>query len=162
MNQVKTKFPVLDEIMKATNLKHLLNVVVFGLEQLAPGGQVAISEDAAWFQQPVSVTLQRNTQTNKSWCGLKNTERLQYVYQMKHDVIFRLQSFTFFSDIFYQYSASLNESTCHTNKEWFLQKMCNSLCFRLYLDKVKLVSVPCILGQRVCVIQNTWRGETQC
>lgn len=41
-----------------TYLKHLLNVVVFGLEQLTPRGQVAVGEDAAGFQHPVSVTLQ--------------------------------------------------------------------------------------------------------
>lgn len=48
-------------MMKVTHLKHLLNVVVFGLEQLAPGGQVAVGEDATGFQQPVSVTLHRHT-----------------------------------------------------------------------------------------------------
>lgn len=52
--------------MKVTDLKHLLNVVVFGLEQLAPGGQVAVGEDSSGLQHPVSVTLQTNTQTNKS------------------------------------------------------------------------------------------------
>lgn len=43
--------------MKVTNLKHLVNVAVFVLEQLAPGGQVAVGEDTASLQQPVSVTL---------------------------------------------------------------------------------------------------------
>lgn len=47
-----------------TDLKHLLNVIVFGLEQLAPGGQVAVGEDAAGFQQPVSMTLHRHTHTH--------------------------------------------------------------------------------------------------
>ncbi len=46
-----------------TNLKHFLDVVVFGFEKLAPGGQVAVGEDAAGLQQPVSVTLQTNTDT---------------------------------------------------------------------------------------------------
>lgn len=44
-------------ISNCTNLKHFLNVVVFSLEQLAPGGQVAVGEDATGFQQPVSMTL---------------------------------------------------------------------------------------------------------
>lgn len=42
-------------------LKHLLNVGVFGLEQLAPRCQVAVGEDAAGFQHPVSVTLQMDS-----------------------------------------------------------------------------------------------------
>ena len=44
-----------------TCLKHFLNVVIFGLEQLAPGGEVAVGENAAGFQQPVGVSLQINT-----------------------------------------------------------------------------------------------------
>lgn len=44
-----------------TYLKHLLDVVVLGLEQLAPGGEVAVGEDAAGLQEPVSVTLQPNS-----------------------------------------------------------------------------------------------------
>lgn len=52
--------------MKVTDLKHFLNVVVFALEQLAPGGQVAVGEDAARFQQPVGVTLQKKENTKKT------------------------------------------------------------------------------------------------
>lgn len=52
----------LQQMWSNTYLKHLLSVVVFGLEQLAPGGQVAIGEDAAGLQQPVSVTLQTERQ----------------------------------------------------------------------------------------------------
>lgn len=80
-----TIFFVLEEVMEAmkTNLKHLLNVVIFGLEQLAPGSQVAVGEDAAGLQQPVSVTLQRNTQNKRTInplvlprYDLKKTDRL--------------------------------------------------------------------------------------
>lgn len=46
-----------------TYLEHLLDVVVFGFEQLTPGGQVAVGEDTAGLQHPVSVTLQTNTDT---------------------------------------------------------------------------------------------------
>lgn len=66
MNKLQTKCLALKEIMRATNLKHLLNVVVFGLEQLAPGRQVAVGEDTAGFQQPVSMTLQENTDRSLS------------------------------------------------------------------------------------------------
>lgn len=45
-------------------LEHLLDVVVFGLEQLAPGGQVAVGQDPTGLQQPVSVTLPPGTQHN--------------------------------------------------------------------------------------------------
>lgn len=44
-----------------TYLKHLLDVVVLCLEQLAPGGEVAVGEDAARLQEPVSVTLKPNS-----------------------------------------------------------------------------------------------------
>lgn len=44
-------------ISNCTNLEHFLNVVVFSLEQLAPGGQVAVGEDTTRFQHPVSMTL---------------------------------------------------------------------------------------------------------
>lgn len=47
--------------MAQTYLKHLLDVVVLGLEQLAPGGEVAVGEDAAGLQEPVSMTLQHNS-----------------------------------------------------------------------------------------------------
>lgn len=47
-------------------LKHLLNVVIFRLEQLAPGGQVTVGQDPAGFQQPVSVTLKSRTHNIKS------------------------------------------------------------------------------------------------
>lgn len=40
-----------------TYLKHLVDVVVLGLEQLAPRGEVAVGEDAAGLQEPVGVTL---------------------------------------------------------------------------------------------------------
>lgn len=49
-----------------TYLEHLVNVVVFGLQQLAPGGQVAVGEDAAGLQHPVSVTLQTKTDTTSN------------------------------------------------------------------------------------------------
>lgn len=67
--------------MKTTHLKHFLNVVIFGLEQLAPGGQVAVGEDAARFQQPVSVTLQKDTQ--------QNTIRLQLHSATMHSMTFK-------------------------------------------------------------------------
>ncbi len=65
-----------------THLKHLLDVVVLGLEQLAPGGQVAVGEDAAGLQHPVSVTLQTNTDTQPNQSINLQTDRLQYVRQM--------------------------------------------------------------------------------
>lgn len=43
--------------MKDTNLKHVVDVVVLGLEQLSPGRQAAVGEDSSGLQQPVSVAL---------------------------------------------------------------------------------------------------------
>lgn len=68
-----------------TYLKHLLNVVVFGLEQLAPGGQVAVGEDAAGLQHPVSVTLQTNKHKTNSISPLFLSGHGQR-HQMKRDV----------------------------------------------------------------------------
>lgn len=83
--------------MTGTDLKHLLNRVVFGLEQLAPGRQVAVGQDAAGFQQPVSVTLQKNAHFNKSISpssplghDLKKTRPVWCVYHMKDYVMLLL------------------------------------------------------------------------
>lgn len=56
-----------EELRQITNLKHLLYVVVFVFEQLAPGRQVAVGEDAAGFQQPESVTLKRDRNIDQSF-----------------------------------------------------------------------------------------------
>lgn len=60
------------EVLTKTYLKHLLNVVVLGLEQLTPGSQVAVGEDATRLQHPVGMTL-----------GNKQAQRSQYVHQIK-------------------------------------------------------------------------------
>lgn len=42
------------------HLKHLLDVGVLGLQQLAPGGEVAVGEDPAGLQQAEGMVLRRS------------------------------------------------------------------------------------------------------
>ena len=41
-----------------THLEHFLNVVIFTLQQLSPGGKIAVGENSSRFQQSVGMTLQ--------------------------------------------------------------------------------------------------------
>ena len=43
--------------MEGTHLEHGVDVVELGLQQVSPGCQVAVGEDAAGLQQPVGVGL---------------------------------------------------------------------------------------------------------
>lgn len=43
-----------------THLKHLLDVGVLGLQQLSPGGEVAVGEDPAGLQQAEGMVLRHS------------------------------------------------------------------------------------------------------
>lgn len=57
-------------------LKHLLNVVIFRLEQLAPGSEVAEGQDPPRFQQPVGVTLQTKSDPTQHQSGLHSCQNM--------------------------------------------------------------------------------------
>lgn len=139
-------------------LKHLLNVVVFGFEQLAPGRQVAVGEDAAGLQHPVSMTLQ-----TRSISPLSKKDRLPCVHQMKHNVCIDscfAPLFSFLHPLFMQTIPSiqwLSSSRILIFSGLLLRNLppCCALILTTYLNKIKLVSMPCVLWQRVCIIQDT-------
>lgn len=73
-------------------LKHLLNVVIFRLEQLAPRSQVAVGQDPPGFQQPVGMSLQTKSDPTQHQSGLhlvktwpKKKDTTSTVQQMIHD-----------------------------------------------------------------------------
>ena len=51
--------PTAGRMVEGTHLEHCVDVVELGLQQVSPGGQVAVGEDAAGLQQPVGVGLNR-------------------------------------------------------------------------------------------------------
>lgn len=71
------KNSVIGQILKIY-LKHLLDVVIFRLQQLAPGSQVAVGQDPSGFQQSVGVTLKTRsdpTQHQSSLHSFQNTAK---------------------------------------------------------------------------------------
>lgn len=67
-------------------LKHLLNVVIFRLEQLAPGSQVAVGQDAPGFQQPVGVTLQTKSDPTQHQSGLHSCQNMAKKKKTQHQL----------------------------------------------------------------------------
>ena len=45
------------QLFEGTHLEHGVDAVELGLQQVSPGGQVAVGQDAAGLQQPVGVGL---------------------------------------------------------------------------------------------------------
>lgn len=99
-------------------LKHLLNVVILRLEQLAPGGQVAVGQDPTGLQQPVSVTLQTKRDATPTQPGFRSC---QHMAERRHNT---------------------NGLMCESNQ--FPQRP-PALMWTTYLNEVKLVSVPFFL-----------------
>lgn len=123
-------------------LKHLLNVVIFRLQQFAPGSQVAVGQDPPGFQQPVGVTLESKSDPTQHQSDLHSCQNMA---QKKRHIYLTTNDTWWMSEINSEFS-------------WKIP----ALILTTYLNKVKLVSVPFFLWQRVRVIENTcWRRVTR-